>query len=252
MGRRRGRRGKAPKPTATVGLALIVYNEEDNLPRLLDSVTGAFDQVVLVDSDSTDETVTIFREWCERTRQRHVIDNFVWTDDFSAKRSHAFGLLTTDWTCWADADDTIVNASAIRRLARQAPPDLAGFLADYDYIVEDGEPVLTFPRERLIRRGAGTWVGRTHDAQVVNGPVTHTKAIRWVHHSEDAYERSTERDRRILERWHREEPDNSFVTAALGAYRVSPEMFDFSMAMALHLEREAAALDGECWHPSNW
>lgn len=123
--RHRGRRGKAPKRkllAPTVGLALIVRDEEEMLPGLLASIEGAFDQVVLVDSDSEDRTVEIFRDWCARTGQPHVVDSFEWIDHFAAKRNHAHSLLTTDWTCWADADDTIVGARHLRPPRRHRPP----------------------------------------------------------------------------------------------------------------------------------
>ena len=47
----------------SVGLAIIARDEAANLPWLLDSVRGAFDQVVLCDTGSTDATVEIFEQW---------------------------------------------------------------------------------------------------------------------------------------------------------------------------------------------
>ena len=98
---------KKREPRPTIGLALIARNEEHGLPRLLDSITGAFDEIALVDTGSTDDTVAIFEAWCECAGQNAVIDHFEWVDDFSAARNHSQSLLSTDWIAWADADDTI-------------------------------------------------------------------------------------------------------------------------------------------------
>jgi glycosyltransferase involved in cell wall biosynthesis len=224
----------------TVGLALIAYNEEHDLPRLLDSIEGAFDQVVLVDSYSTDATVDVFREWCGRTNQRHVVDQFEWIEDFSAKRNHANRLLNTDWACWADCDDTIENAHRLRRIARRTPAGLAALAFDYDYLfLENGECITTFARTRLVRHGAGVWVGRTHDVQIIaNDARAYSTQARWVHHDMDSLDTSHERDKQILERWHADEPDNHLVTAALDAYGAYPG-FDLAMRAALEAETEA-------------
>jgi glycosyltransferase involved in cell wall biosynthesis len=127
---------------------------------------------VLVDNHSTDATIGVFREWAERTNQAHVIDLVEGYDDTSAKRNHAQSLLMTDWLCWADADDTIYGAHNLRQLAAEAPAELAGYQFAYDYIYDENDELAgSFPRERLIRRGRGTWVGRGCECQQIGGPM---------------------------------------------------------------------------------
>jgi glycosyltransferase involved in cell wall biosynthesis len=228
----------------TVGLALIVHNEEDHLPQLLDSIEGAFDHIALVDNDSTDDTIELFQAWCARTDQPHTIDNVAWRYDFSAKRNHAQGLLETDWIAWADADDTIEGAHNLKWLAERAPDDLAGYLITYDYLfTPHGECILTFPRERLVRRGAGYWTGRPYDAQIIAGDVTYAPpdVAYWTHHGMDHVNAQTDRDRRILERWHRDEPDNQLVVNALKAHDLYPKYFDLALSIAVEDERERIA-----------
>lgn len=181
--RHRGRRGKAPsrkfKP-ADVGLALIARDAASTLPALLESIRDAFCQVVLVDTGSSDGTAGLFREWCRAARQRHSFAWFPWCDDFAAARRHAYALLDTPWTCWADADDTIENARLLPILAASAPRELAAFAFDYDYLpgVAEGRMV----RERLVRAGAGEWAGRVHESQVIDGDVAYSELVRWTHH----------------------------------------------------------------------
>jgi glycosyltransferase involved in cell wall biosynthesis len=117
----------------TVGLALIVKNERETLPGLLESIAGAFDQVVLVDTGSKDGTWDVFKDWARETLgpddtlhprgfETWKVAKFEWVDDFAAARTFADSLLDTDWTCWADADDVLRGADRLRGLAAEAPP----------------------------------------------------------------------------------------------------------------------------------
>jgi hypothetical protein len=74
----------------TVGLALIAKDEEDVLPALLDSIDGAFDQVML-DTGSSDATKEIFETWCSTQALRigWTLEDFQWVDDFAVARNAA-------------------------------------------------------------------------------------------------------------------------------------------------------------------
>lgn len=196
----------------TVGLALIVKNEESSLPSLLESVAGAFDQVVLVDTGSTDHTIEVFTRWAgEQPATGRGFDatvhRFDWVDDFAAARAYADSFLTTEWNAWADADDILQGASNLRVLAAQAPPELAGYIFDYSYAFDHhGNCVCTLKRERLVRRGSGHWVGRVHEAQIMNGAtmLVDPQTALWVHRKQPVPEAEQPRNLRILRAWHRD------------------------------------------------
>ncbi|MFQ5343155.1 MAG: tetratricopeptide repeat protein, partial [Anaerolineae bacterium] len=82
----------------TISLCLIARDEEAHLPRLLDSVGEAVDEIVLVDTGSTDRTMEIARSYGAR-----VIE-FPWRDDFSAAKNEALRHATGDWILHLDAD----------------------------------------------------------------------------------------------------------------------------------------------------
>ena len=86
---------------AKVSLTMIVRNEEQNLPRCLESVQGLFDEIVVVDTGSTDRTKEIAAGFGAR-----VVD-FAWIDDFAAARNVALDHATGDYALWLDADDVI-------------------------------------------------------------------------------------------------------------------------------------------------
>ncbi len=80
---------------------MIVKNEENNLPACLRSVAGLFDEIVVVDTGSTDRTREIAAEFGAR------VFDFVWVDDFAAARNAALARATSDYAFWLDADDVI-------------------------------------------------------------------------------------------------------------------------------------------------
>jgi glycosyltransferase involved in cell wall biosynthesis len=89
---------------AKISLTMIVRDEEKNLPKCLESVRGIFDEIVVVDTGSTDRTVEIARSF-----GANVFD-FVWVDSFSAARNGALSHATGDFAFWLDADDVVEPA----------------------------------------------------------------------------------------------------------------------------------------------
>ncbi|MFA6110695.1 MAG: glycosyltransferase, partial [Candidatus Latescibacterota bacterium] len=90
----------APGPPR-LSLCMIVRNEEARLARCLESARGAVDEIVVVDTGSTDRTVEIARGFGAR------LGHFPWCDDFAAARNASLNLATGDWILWLDADDLL-------------------------------------------------------------------------------------------------------------------------------------------------
>lgn len=216
---------------ARVGLALIAKNEADNLPRLLASVEGAFDRVVLLDTGSTDDTVGVFQAWAKaQAGLTFSVGHFDWRHDFAAARIAADELLLgagepmVEWKAWADCDDTIVGAEKLRTIAAQADPGAGTFVFGYDYAQhpDTGACVCHLVRERLIRvAGAPQWVGRVHEATPGHMGVVRVpdEQVRWVHHKQHdqaAAVASNTRNLEILRAWNADEPNNPRVVGYLG------------------------------------
>lgn len=68
----------------TVSLCMIVKNEEDILARCLDSLKGLMDEIIIVDTGSTDRTKEIAANYTDK------IYDFSWCDDFAAARNFSF------------------------------------------------------------------------------------------------------------------------------------------------------------------
>ncbi len=85
----------------TVSACLIVRNEEKALPECLDSIRPIVDEIVVVDTGSTDETVRLAREGGAE------VHHFPWNDDFSAARNAALDQARGDWILVIDADERL-------------------------------------------------------------------------------------------------------------------------------------------------
>jgi glycosyltransferase involved in cell wall biosynthesis len=203
-------------PTPTLGLALIARDEERTLPRLLASCANAFDEVVLVDTGSTDATIERFEDWASsQPATRCRVERFLWCDDFAAARQYASELLGTDWWCWADCDDEIVGAVHLRRLAAEAAAVVAALACAYAYD-PGGRGLFHFQRERLIRAGRGRWVGRIHEVIELDGELVDIddELVVWIHHGDGggrargAEHPRLRADLRLLETEVREDPYN--------------------------------------------
>lgn len=90
----------------TVTLSMIVKNEEKHLDECLSSVKNVVDEIVIVDTGSSDDTVNI-----ARNHDADVYD-FEWIDDFSAARNYALSKSTCDWILYLDADERLTPDSA--------------------------------------------------------------------------------------------------------------------------------------------
>src|SRR5437763_17156194 len=85
----------------TVGLAMIVKNEEQTLSACLGSVSGIVSQIVIADTGSTDATIEIAR------KLGATVVSVPWENDFARARNAALQLMQTDWILVLDADEEI-------------------------------------------------------------------------------------------------------------------------------------------------
>lgn len=84
-----------------ISLCMIVKNEEKVLARCLDSIADLMEEIIIVDTGSTDDTKKIAAKYTE-----HIYD-FEWIDDFSAARNFSFSKATKDYIYVADADEVL-------------------------------------------------------------------------------------------------------------------------------------------------
>lgn len=155
-----------------ISLCMIVKNEEDVLARCLDSAKGIADEIIIVDTGSTDQTKKIAESYTD-----NVLD-FEWCEDFSAARNYSFSKATMDYILWLDADDILTqeNQQQFLELKANLPDNVAMVMMKYHTAFhEDGSPSFSYYRERLVKNHAGfCWEGAVHEAIVPSGKILYS------------------------------------------------------------------------------
>lgn len=103
-----------------ISLCMIVKNEEKVLDRCLTSIADLMDEIIIVDTGSTDRTKEIARNYTDQ------IYDFEWIDDFSAARNFAFSKATKEYIYSADADEVLdeENRQKFRLLKEAMLPEI--------------------------------------------------------------------------------------------------------------------------------
>ncbi|HEY6526401.1 MAG TPA: glycosyltransferase [Solirubrobacteraceae bacterium] len=123
-----------PASGLTLSLCMIVRDEEQMLPRCLAAVAPAVDEIVIVDTGSTDATVEIAKSFGAK-----VIE-FPWTGSFSEARNVSFEAATGDWVMYLDADEVLVadDVEQLRALTGRTWRE-AFYLVETSYTGELGD-----------------------------------------------------------------------------------------------------------------
>ena len=88
-----------------ITLSMIVKNEEKYLRECLESIKNIVDEIVLVDTGSSDNTVNIAKEFHAN------VYNYQWTENFSAARNYALSKSSGEWILYLDADERLSGKS---------------------------------------------------------------------------------------------------------------------------------------------
>ncbi len=182
-----------------LSVAIIVQNEEKNLPRWLKAVASVADEVVAVDSGSSDRTVELLERAGARVYHR------AWTG-YADQRNFLAEQCGGDWILMLDADEVINEQceAVLRRFKANPEPEEAAFLLP--------SRVWFFGRWlrwggfypewnlRLYRRGAARWARQeVHERLEVEGQMGRLPTCLYDHHSYDTVEEYRSRAVRYAE-----------------------------------------------------
>ena len=130
----------------------IAKNEAENIARSLESVKDSVDELILVDTGSSDDTVKIFESYGGRVYYQS------WQDDFSAPRNLALSKATGDWVILLDADEYFTKDSQknIVNAIKSAPRECDGILITLKNVEKStGKLQDKFYALRIVRRLQG-------------------------------------------------------------------------------------------------
>ena len=189
--------------------------------------TASFDEIVVVDTGSTDRTAAIAREFGAR------VFDFDWVNDFTAARNAALARATGHYGFWLDADDVLdppQRAKLQALLDGLRPGDEAAYVVrcscDPGPNGDGGQTVVDYIRLFPVREGV-RWPYAVHEQTLpalrrTNVPVRWTEVtVRHTGNTDPALrEFKLQRDCRILEYELAKRPDNPFVLFNLGSIAV--------------------------------
>ena len=143
-----------------ISACYIVKNEAKNLAKSIKSLKNQVNEIVLVDTGSTDNTIVVARKLGAR------VYNFPWQDDFSKARNFALSKAKGDWLVLLDADEyfTAKTAGNIRQVIRQAQQADALLIQMVNYDVDKAEIQDYFYQLRIVRNQQGLhYEGKIHE-----------------------------------------------------------------------------------------
>jgi glycosyltransferase involved in cell wall biosynthesis len=167
----------------TIALAMIMKNEAHNLGPLLQSVSGCFDAIFLTDTGSTDNSVEIaLSEKSQEVAGCPIyVNHFEWVHDFSKARQFNFDQVGKefDYIMWMDLDDVLSDKEAFKHFRDHTMHGCQQWLVYYNYAFENGKPVCTFFRERIVKNNFGfKWKYFLHEGLVqTENRKTHVQLI---------------------------------------------------------------------------
>lgn len=146
----------------TISLCMIVKNEEKILARCLDSVAPLMDEIIIVDTGSTDRTKEIAANYTDK------IFDFTWCDDFSAARNFSFSKATMEYIYAPDADEYIdpVNREQFAQLKELLLPEIEIVQMHYltDSLNNTVQNARNELRPKLFRRlRSFAWIDPIHE-----------------------------------------------------------------------------------------
>ncbi len=206
-----------------VSLCMIARDEELSLPRCLQSVQGVVDEIVLVDTGSTDRTIAIAEQYGAVVRQ------IPWEQDFAAARNASLDLATGDWVLLLDADEALLPESRALLPALISDETVEGYYIQMHNLVgsETDPEIEVSVLFRLWRNRPGyRFHGSVHEqilssihrqnphARIVSSPL---KAIHYGYLTEHvASKGKRDRNASLLEARLREHPDEPFLLFNIG------------------------------------
>ncbi|MFA6572050.1 MAG: glycosyltransferase, partial [Bacteroidota bacterium] len=217
---------KVNKERPLISLAMIVKNEEKYLYDCLKSTVAVVDEIIIVDTGSTDKTKDIARSFNAK------IFNFKWNDDFSSARNEALKHCSGEWILYLDADERLEKKTSkyIRTLVQNAGDNTGGFVCtiESEHVTTDGSTEMhrgAYPR---IFRNYGypriSFCGRVHEqispSIIALGKSIKTSDIIITHlgynQNSEMMKSKIQRNYSLLMKLVKEEPENAYAWYQLG------------------------------------
>ena len=91
-----------------LSLSMIAKNSASDLKRCLESCASAFEEIVVVDTGSSDDTISVAKSFGAK------VYDFPWIDDFAAARNFSLSKATLPYVMWLDCDDVLHKEDTLK------------------------------------------------------------------------------------------------------------------------------------------
>lgn len=225
----------------SVSLCMIVKNEQETLGRCLESVKDIVDEMVIVDTGSTDETKKIAKSYDAR------IFDYEWNDSFADARNYSMSKAGGDWILIMDADDELAkeDTGLLREIINSDGPAPIYYMKTLCFTgnVPDLNNVLLNLNVRLIKNGLGYhFKGNIHEHPVVGEDTPdvpgQTADIRFYHYGylHQAVTSKDKRNRniRLIEKELEANPEDPLMIFYLGNEYYASQDFEKALEIFKH------------------
>ncbi len=196
--------------TAEISACMIVKDASGTVEDALKSIRPHVDELVVVDTGSSDGTADICRRHADKVEV--FLDcndpDSGKIDDFAMARNRSLELASKEWMVWLDADDIVRGGENLRKIAAAQTADAVTILNPYEYSHdENGACTVLQYRERLMRpRDRYEWRFPIHESCLLKAAPegtfdAHTDdSVTFVHRETEGH-REPGRNLRILKKW---------------------------------------------------
>ncbi|MED4269188.1 glycosyltransferase family 2 protein [Geobacillus stearothermophilus] len=222
----------------TLALVMIVKNEEQNLGRCLQSINNIVDEMIVVDTGSTDDTREVAYSFGAK------VFNFAWGQDFSAARNYALEQSTCDWNLVLDADEYVVNdcGREIRHFLENGCQRI-GRIKRIDEFIQNGEKRHAQSYlSRLLPKGV-KYTGKIHEQ--VDSTLPRENINVEVYHYGYIQTNKTERNLELLLQELKKRPEDDYILYQIGKQYKLLQQF---VRSEIYFEKSYSLASSHAWY----
>jgi GT2 family glycosyltransferase len=160
------------KPQISISLCMVVNNVEETITNCLESIKGIIDEIIIVDTGSTDQTKEIVSQYT------NLIFNFEWNENHAEARNYSFSHATKDYILWLDPSDTLAleDRKKLFQMKRSLDPTYDSVSMIYNCtLASKSNPSYSIRRNNLIKRSKHfRWMSLKDEYLDINGEILYS------------------------------------------------------------------------------
>lgn len=183
----------------SISLCMIVRDEEENLEKCLTSIKECVDEIIIVDTGSTDKTKEIALKFTDK------VYDYIWEYDFSKARNFSFDKAKCQYIMWLDGDDivlpdTVDKINKWKKNGEDCDVVMCSYVTSFD---KEYRPIFQYVRERIVKNKPFLrWTDPIHEVIVPRGKIINREDILIYHNRKN--KPHTDRNLMIYKRMLRE------------------------------------------------